>query len=107
MGKLGKIILAAVSALVVLLAIAISLTIGWRPIIGPKARPLTAQKFEATPQRLERGRYIFNSLAGCVDCHSEHDPNGPDHLVLATMQGSGGVMPFTNLPGRVVAPNLT
>jgi mono/diheme cytochrome c family protein len=107
MGKLGKIILAAVSALVVLLAIAISLTIGWRPIIGPKARPLTAQKFEATPQRLERGRYIFNSLAGCVDCHSEHDPNGPDHLVLATMQGSGEVMPFTDLPGLVVAPNLT
>jgi len=107
MGKFGKILTVAVLALVALVVAGISLTIGWRPILGPRARPLTSRKFEVTPQRLERGRYIFNSAAGCVDCHSEHDAVGQDHVVLSGMQGSGEVMPFSDLPGRVVAPNLT
>jgi len=107
MSKLRKVLLGSFLVLILLLVVGITATIGWRPFIGPKARALTARKFEATPQRIERGRYIFNSLSGCVDCHSEHDPNGPDHLVLASMQGSGEVMPFTDLPGRVVASNLT
>src|SRR5262249_22979268 len=77
------------------------------PILGPRTRPLTAQKFESTPQRLERGQYIFKNLSGCVDCHSVHDLTSPDHPVAANMQGSGQVMPFDDLPGRVVAPNIT
>lgn len=107
MKKLGKILLTALAVLAILLVAAISLTIGWRPFIDPRARTLTSRKFEPTPQRLERGRYIFNSLAGCVDCHSGHDLSQKDHPVLAGMQGAGEVMPFTDLPGRVVAPNLT
>jgi hypothetical protein len=55
MKKLVKIALWTVIALVVLLAIGISLTIGWRPILGPRARPLTSRQFERAPQRLERG----------------------------------------------------
>lgn len=107
MKKLGKILLRIVVVLVVLLAVAISLTIGWRPILGPKVRALSARKFEATPPRLERGRYLFNHAFACVDCHSAHDTSNPDHPVLANMQGAGEVMPFENLPGRVVASNLT
>ena len=107
MKKLGRILIRAVLALAVLLAIGISLTIGWRPFIGPKIRPLTSQRFEATPQRLERGRYLFTALSGCVDCHSPHDLTQPDHPVQANIQGSGEIMPFDDLPGRVVAPNLT
>jgi mono/diheme cytochrome c family protein len=107
MKKLGKVLLVAMLALVVLVVAAISLTIGWRPFIGPKSRSLTSRKFEATPQRLERGRYIFNSSSACVDCHSAHDTTLPDHPVVASMQGAGQVMPFDDLPGRVVAPNLT
>ncbi len=95
------------AGLAILLVAVISLTIGWRPFMGPEARPLTSRKFEATPQRLDRGRYIFNSLAACVDCHSAHDFSHKDHPVLTTMQGAGQVMPDADLPGRVVAPNLT
>lgn len=107
MKKFGKIALVFLALVLVLLAAAISLTIGWRPFLGPKTRPLTARKFEVTPQRLARGKYIFNSAAACVGCHSEHDPSGQEHTVLSNMQGSGEVMPFDDLPGRVVAPNLT
>ncbi len=107
MSRFTRILLRTLAGLVILLAVAISLTIGWRPILGPRARPLTAQTFNATPQRLDRGRYLFNSAFACVDCHSAHDTSNPDHLVLASMQGAGEVMPFDNLPGRVVASNLT
>jgi len=107
MKKLVKVLLGAVVALAVLLAIIITLTVGWRPFLGPRTRPLTSRKFEVTPQRLERGRYIFNSAAACVDCHSEHDSTSPDHPVLADLRGAGEVMPLTDLPGRIVAPNIT
>jgi len=107
MRKLGKVVLAIVTVLVVVLIAAISATIGWRPIIGPKARALTSRKFESTPQRLERGRYLFNSLALCVDCHSPHDFKQPDHPIVAGMEGAGEPMPVDDLPGRVSAPNIT
>jgi mono/diheme cytochrome c family protein len=107
MKRLGKILLGVVAVIVVLMVVAINFTIGWRPIVGPKVRPLTAQTFNATPQRLERGRYIFNASSACVDCHSSHDTSNPDHPVLANMQGAGEVMPFDDLPGRIVASNLT
>lgn len=103
----GRTVLIVLAVIVVLLAAVISVTIGWRPILGPKARSLTARTFESTPQRLERGKYIFNSLAGCVDCHSEHDPNNPDHPVLSNMQGAGELMFLDGLPGRIVVPNIT
>jgi hypothetical protein len=67
MRKLGKILFFIGISAVVLLIAGISLTIGWRPFIGPKARPLTSRKFEATPQRLERGRYLAVGLTGCSE----------------------------------------
>ena len=107
MKKPGKILLWVVLALAVLLVAAISLTIGWRPFIGPRARPLTARRFESTPQRLERGRLLFTSLSGCSGCHSLHDWNVHGGPTLASGEGVGQVMWFTNLPGRIVAPNIT
>jgi hypothetical protein len=64
MRKLGKILLSMGIGVALLLIGVISLTIGWRPFIGPKARPLTSRKFEATPQCLERGRYLAGGLTG-------------------------------------------
>ena len=104
MARIGKIIGIFLVVMVVLLAVAITFTIGWRPFIGPKARPLTDRKFESTPQRLARGEYLFKDCAGC---HSPHDWTKHDAPVLPGMLGAGMVMPIEELPGRVVAPNLT
>ncbi|MBV9574894.1 MAG: c-type cytochrome [Acidobacteriales bacterium] len=103
---MGKLVSALV-VLIALLAAAISLTIGWRPFIGAEARPLTSRQFERTQARLDRGRYIFHHLAACVDCHSPHDPSKDGAPVVSGAEGSGEVMPFDGLPGRVVAPNIT
>ncbi len=107
MRKLGKVLLFLVAAVAVLLIAGISLTIGWRPFIGPKARPLTSRKFEATPQRLERGRYLAVGLAGCAECHSQHDWNTHGAPLIPGTEGGGQWINMSDLPGHIVAPNLT
>lgn len=107
MGRRGKHLLIGVIVLAGLLALGITLTIGWRPFIGPKARRLTSRTFERTPQRLERGRYITTALSGCIYCHSQHDWTVPGTLIVPGSEGAGEVLPYSDLPGRIVAPNLT
>jgi len=107
MRKLGKILFFIGISAVVLLIAAISLTIGWRPFIGPKARPLTSRKFEATPQRLERGRYLAVGLSGCSECHSQHDWNTHGAPLISGTEGGGQWIDMADLPGHVVAPNIS
>jgi mono/diheme cytochrome c family protein len=103
----AKILCSALVVVVVLLVVGISVTVGWRPFIGPAARPLTARRFEATSQRLERGRYIFTALSGCVHCHSPLEKSQRGFPPVASMMGAGQIFPEGSLPGRIVAPNLT
>src|SRR5260370_38259250 len=107
MKRIAKIFLALLLVLVGLAAVAITFTVGWRPVIGPKARPLTTRVSGRTPQRVERGRYMAAALNGCIYCHSPHDWNATGTPYVPGMEGAGAIMPETNLPGRVVAPNLT
>jgi mono/diheme cytochrome c family protein len=37
---------------------------------GKYIRPTSPEKFEATPERLERGQYLVNQLMGCGGCHT-------------------------------------
>lgn len=97
-----------VLVILVLLIAGVTFTIGWRPFIGPKTRALTNRTFEATPARLERGRYLATSVCGCVACHSERDPNIAGMPPAADRLGGGTIFAEgSDLPGRVVAPNLT
>jgi mono/diheme cytochrome c family protein len=107
MKKLGRALLIGLGLLGVLLAAAITLTIGWRPFLGPEARPLTERRFESTPERLARGQYLATSVSGCLFCHSEHDWTAPEAPILPGKQGAGEPLPYIDLPGRIVAPNLT
>ncbi len=107
MRRFRKWFLIALGSLIVLFAIAVTLTIGWRPFLGPKTRALTNRTFERTQQRVERGRYIATGLSGCVYCHSPHDWTAPGTPMLAGKEASGEVLPYAGLPGRIVAPNLT
>jgi hypothetical protein len=102
MKTLGTILL----VVVLLLVVAISFTIGWRPFFGPKARPLTDRKFAITPARLARGKYLAETT-GCFGCHSPHDWTQHGGPFIEGKLGSGGALDFADLPGHIVAPNLT
>ena len=68
--KIAGIVLCVVA---LLLAGAITFTIGWRPFIGPRARPVTDRKFEVTAERLARGKYLTENVLDCFACHSQRD----------------------------------
>lgn len=107
MKKLGKILLISAVVLCILLAVAISFTIGWRPFIGPKKRALTSRQFERTPERVARGHYIAESLLGCASCHTPRDWSKHGAPALAGMDLAGQALAVPDFPGSIAAPNLT
>lgn len=107
MKRLGRILLYVLGALLLLLALGITFTVGWRPFIGPRARVLTNRQFERTPERVARGRYLVTGLAGCESCHTPKDWKTHGAPGVPGMDLAGQIIPLPELPGRVVAPNLT
>src|SRR5687768_10556242 len=94
-------------ALVLVVVVGVPSVVGGRPFIGPKARPLTDRRFEATPARLDRGRYLITSgRTPCLLCHSPWETPGgglrevPGKELTGRHWGPDGV-PF------VTASNLT
>jgi mono/diheme cytochrome c family protein len=93
--------------LVLLLAVGVTLTVGWRPVVGPKARPLTGRRFEPSAARLARGEYLANSVTGCLACHTALDPKDPARsYAAAKRRGGGGPMENDGMPW-LIAPNIT
>jgi mono/diheme cytochrome c family protein len=103
-----RIFLVVLVCLVLILAVGITATIGWRPFLGPRSRPLTNRVFERTPERLARGKYLVEGVTPCMVCHSPHDWTKHDAPIISGMEGAGQDMSIiAGLPGHVVAPNLT
>ncbi|MEP7273039.1 MAG: c-type cytochrome [Acidobacteriota bacterium] len=100
-----KIIAYSLVLLIVLAAVGISMTIGWRPFIGPKTRALTNRTFVANPPRLERGQYLAEKVMGCFYCHSERDWKAPGAPPMTGRKGAGAAFPGG--PGKLFAPNIT
>jgi len=101
-----KILLVVVVVVAIVVGVGTVKVFGPRAFLGPRKRELTSRTFERTPARLERGKYIANGM-GCLYCHSPHNWNAPDEAILPGMEGAGQPLPYTDLPGHVVAPNLT
>lgn len=107
MTGIRKILDCILLALIVVLAIAITKTIGWRPFIGPRRRTLTARRFESTPLRLARGKYLVQNVTLCILCHSEHNFKAPGAPVIEGALLAGAHIEEEGLPGDVYSANLT
>ncbi len=46
-------------------------------------------------------------MSGCLYCHSEHDWSKREEPILDGREGVGQVLPYLDVPGRLVAGNLT
>ncbi|MFZ1676871.1 MAG: cytochrome c [Saprospiraceae bacterium] len=75
----------------------------------PNVGPAPDLKVEATPERIERGKYLANYVMVCIDCHSSRDWSlfaGP--IVRGTEGKGGDVFDQTlGFPGAYVAKNIT
>jgi mono/diheme cytochrome c family protein len=94
--------------LIGVIAVGVPAMVGIRPFIGPKARPLTDRKFESTPERLARGKYLITSgQPPCVMCHSPLESTPDGNLVIpAGQEFSGRSFDVEGVP-FAIAPNLT
>lgn len=101
-----KFALIAMLVIIVLVVLGIRFTIGWRPIIGAKKRPLTDRKFETTQARLIRGKYLVDGVNGCFGCHTDQDWSKPGAPPMAGREGSGHIWSDQDMPW-LVAPNIT
>lgn len=95
--------------LALLLLVAVVATAGlFVTLHAPARRPTGDLRVEVTPERLERGRYLFEHLAACVACHTERDVSTRNHSFIGPKAAGGEC--FTRemgFPGHVCAPNIT
>lgn len=101
-----RIVLVIVIVLIIVVGVGAVKVLGSRAFLGPRSRPLTSRTFDVTPARLQRGEYLASSI-GCLYCHSPHDWSKRDDPILPGMVGAGQQLPYTDLPGKIFAPNLT
>jgi mono/diheme cytochrome c family protein len=93
--------------LLALIVVGVPALVGIRPFIGPKARPLTDRRFEPSPARLDRGKYLVTSgRAPCALCHSPMDVSGGGLKVKDGAELSGRNWGVDGAP-FVTAANLT
>jgi len=74
--------------------------------VYPNVDPPRDIKVEITPERIERGKYLANHVAACIDCHSERDLTKYAAPIKPGTEGSGGMV-FQGSYGKVVSQNLT
>lgn len=72
----------------------------------PKTAEPRAGKVDTSPARVQRGKYIFEVVAGCGDCHSVVDEKRFAFPVVPGGLGKGRQFPPRG-EGVQVAPNLT
>src|SRR5690349_971267 len=102
----AKTLILGVLGLFVLLVLGGITAIGWQVVLGPDARPTTAEKFQVTDARLARGKYLVEGPAACFHCHSEHDFSNPEYPIKEEKKGAGWVMPIEEL-NNIASRNIT
>jgi mono/diheme cytochrome c family protein len=70
----------------------------------PASAPPRNVKVAMTPERIARGKYLFN-LADCDGCHSPHEDDKLYMPVIESRRGSGRTIPEGSEP--FVTPNIT
>ena len=80
----------------------------WLSMKKPASHPASAEKIEATPERIERGRYVVEHVSDCLGCHSDHNLKFGLPVKPGT-EGAGGYIFDEKLgfPGVVAAQNIT
>ena len=101
----ATVVITVVAVLFVLVLAAITM-VGWQVVLGPDARPTSPEPFEVTDARLERGRYLVESVTTCFHCHTEHDLTTPEFPIIQSKKGAGWIMPIPEL-NHIASRNIT
>jgi mono/diheme cytochrome c family protein len=105
MKKVWKIIL----IVIVVIVVALTGMIGYIKTALPDIAAAENLKIDYTQARIERGKYLANSVTMCIDCHSQRDFTTFGGPVVPGTEGKGGELFGKDLgfPGDFYAPNIT
>ncbi len=82
--------------------------VGWLFLRKPAMAPPRDVRVPMTPERVARGKYLFEVVADCDGCHSERDFTRFAGPVVVSGRGNAFRFPVEmGLPGEVIAPNIT
>jgi mono/diheme cytochrome c family protein len=83
--------------------------IGYVKLMLPNVGDAPDLKVEVTPERVERGRYLANSVTICMDCHSKRDWTKFSGPITPGTEGGGGEMfdRTMGFPGVFYSRNIT
>lgn len=100
--KIGAMVIGGLAVLLISGSVYFNLTY-------PKDIPVTNIKVVATPERIERGKYLANNVALCIDCHSTRDFTKFSGPVKTGTEGMGGSVfgEEMGLPGTIPVKNIT
>ena len=72
-------------------------------------KPVASGKEDSLKKVLDRGEYLANHVAACLDCHSTRDISKFAGPVVVGTEGQGGFEfgPGVGVPGKVYAKNIT
>lgn len=75
----------------------------------PDVGPAEELKIDYTAERIERGRYLANSVTVCIDCHSQRDWSKFSGPIAPGTLGMGGDVfdQSVGMPGIFYARNIT
>jgi mono/diheme cytochrome c family protein len=106
---MGKKILLILGSLLLGVLVLGGAGIAWLFLRKPAMALAPEIRVAMTPERIARGRYIYDSVADCGGCHSQRDFSRVGGPQVDSGRGRGNVMSdlVKGLPGQVVAPNIT
>ena len=78
----------------------------WFNMTYPKDGPVQNIRVDASPERIERGRYLANHVMVCMDCHSERNWQYYAAPLKSGTLGMGGEL-FDEDFGKVYSANIT
>lgn len=78
-------------------------------VMTPRVGAAPDLKVESSPEKIERGRYLAQHVASCIDCHSVRDFQYLGGPLKPGTDGHGGTRfgRGEGVPGEVWSPNLT
>jgi mono/diheme cytochrome c family protein len=104
-----KKVLKIVFIILALFAVAITGLLGYVTAAMPDVAVEEDLRIDYSQERIERGKYLANNVAMCIDCHSERDFTRFGGPVIPGTEGKGGEKFSKELgfPGDFYAPNIT
>src|ERR1017187_8848860 len=104
-----KKILLILACLVLLIIVLAGGGVAYLYLRKPAQVAASSIKVAVTPERVARGKYVFETVSDCDGCHSQRDYSLVGGPVVEAGRGAGNVLSdlMKGLPGTVVAPNLT